>query len=688
VKHAELLRVRVVFGALGMVPVFLTGWFAWVQVAQCGELERAGRAPLALDARTADRQAARRAVVPAPRATIVDRHGAVLAIDCEAYDVRARIAVPNQAQRSVAGFRAYLGELAADLADAMVADPELADRAATRRVHLREFVALLAKEFAVADLPADGPLPERQPRSADVRIAGEVDALSVVEALRELGERRSSVTMHFLRTHRRVYPERDLTHGFVGHAETLWQTTPNGGQELVARGICGLESFAAVDAGPAVVRPFVQDGKGRPYFRAPVVGPPKANVLHATLDLELQRAAVRELSTQAEAGAREGKVTIPQWGALVLVEVATGDVLAAASWHRDSKHPKNAAFSPLQSLYEPGSIVKPLVFAFASEAGVCDWSREYDCRQGSDDYRGIIGAVSRRTVRDDHDCALLTPHGILVNSSNIGASYIGLGLDREQWRDYMRSFGFGESLGLHFPNERRGGTPKQSFDPAVPMRSFLGNSAISFSFGYELQVTALHMARAYLRLFRGADAALRVCRGLDLGGDWHAAPVTPSTRAFRPEVVEAVRAAMVDVVSADPHATGCYLHGRVLKEMGIDLHGVIAGKTGTAASDIGLADGRRVNARNASFVGFLPVESPRWLAVCVLQKDDSARFYGGSYAAPPVVRLLLQTQRLEERRRLRQESLDEPDGQVRSFHATPGDSGWSRGVPETTLVGR
>jgi len=211
------------------------------------------------------------------------------------------------------------------------------------------------------------------------------------------------------------------------------------------------------------------------------------------------------------------------------------------------------------------------------------------------------------------------------------------------------------------------------------LRSFRRNSAISFSFGYEMQVTAMQMARAYLRLFRGAGADLRVCRGLEIGGEWHAAPPAggPGPK-FRPDVVELVREAMVDVVSADPHATGFHMHGRMLKETGIDLHGVVAGKTGTAASRIGIPGRGKVEVRNASFVGVFPAEAPRWLAVCVLQKDDSARFYGGSYAAPPAVRLLLQCENLERRRQRHKEPQHDANGQVRVVQGSPGDSGWGR----------
>jgi cell division protein FtsI (penicillin-binding protein 3) len=333
--------------------------------------------------------------------------------------------------------------------------------------------------------------------------------------------------------------------------------------------------------------------------------------------------------------------------------------------------------------------VKPLVLAYAMEAGVLDWTHDYDCNAGSADYRDRIGSVGSRVVRDDHPCGVLDAHGIIVNSSNIGAAYVGLGLTREQWRDYMRFFGFGQPLGTNLPGERTGGTDPRSFDPSIPLRNFKRNSAISFSFGYELQVTAMHMARAYLRMLRGANAELRFVRGIEIDSHWYPAPSPGSDGPrMRREVLEAVRAAMVDVVSATPGATGQYLHARMLKETGVDLHGFVAGKTGTAASRIGIPGRGKVEVRNASFVGLVPAEVPRWLAVCVLQKDDSARFYGSSYAAPPAVRLLLRCESMERRRQGRQEPRALSGGQTRERSGSPGDSGWGPRVPETTRAGR
>ena len=275
--------------------------------------------------------------------------------------------------------------------------------------------------------------------------------------------------MDFLRSFERSYPERELTYGLVGHIDTVRRTDPTTQRTSIETvGVCGIEAFDALDSAPGEARGFKQDGRGRPYFQAPLANVGRPNVVHATIDLDLQRIAQRELAAKAEAGTKADGTSLPLWGALLLIEVATGDVLAAASWHRDVKDPKAASWTPYQQIYEPGSIVKPLVFAYALQAGAVDWNQTYDCAQGSSEYRQRIASLGRRNpVKDDHDCHLLTPHGILVNSSNIGAAYVGLGLDREQWRDYIRFYGFGTSLGLGMPHGSKGGTHPQSFASAT-----------------------------------------------------------------------------------------------------------------------------------------------------------------------------------------------------------------------------
>jgi cell division protein FtsI/penicillin-binding protein 2 len=92
-------------------------------------------------------------------------------------------------------------------------------------------------------------------------------------------------------------------------------------------------------------------------------------------------------------------------------------------------------------------------------------------------------------------------------------------------------------------------------------------------------------------------------------------------------------------VVTDPPGTA----HRHISGPGVD--GVIGGKTGT--SFVSTPQGR---VSTASFVGFAPVHSPRWLAMAVLQKDNVHSYYGGQFAAPIVRDLLLHVMRRIELR--------------------------------------
>jgi cell division protein FtsI/penicillin-binding protein 2 len=220
---------------------------------------------------------------------------------------------------------------------------------------------------------------------------------------------------------------------------------------------------------------------------------------------------------------------------------------------------------------------------------------------------------------------------------------------------------------------------RKGWQRGVSAAAFKKWSGASYSMGYELQVNALQMARAYLALLAGRQRPLRLVRQLEVDGRRHVVPPdTGGAQELDPGVVETVRAAMIDVVSNNPGATGRFLVDDFRREE-IELHGLIAGKTGTAASQTTIPGKGTVEVRNASFVGIAPASSARYLAVCVLQKDDSARFYGGSYAAPPVARLLLEALRLEQRRQLRREP---------QVSASPGASGRSPRTPERSQAGR
>lgn len=676
---AERFRVRVLFAALGCVPVFLAGWFGWVQVLQAGSLLQAGRAAVPLSAGAADVQRDRREPLPGARGTIVDRHGAALAIDANTYEVRAEVRPPRSARTAPAQLRGYCADLARRLADALTRDPGLADRALARREYQARILQRLARAFEIEAMPDAGPLPATTPGSAEILVDDEVSVLSVIDALDALDSELSSVLLHLRHQHTRTYPERDLTWGLIGYLEDEPVRAADGkllGYRQLAP--AGLESLDRLEPGAPGHRRFRVDSQHRRFFAGAGTAAAPATRVESSIDLELQKAAARLLEREALGAGADG-ASLPLWGALVLVEIGTGDVLAAASWHREAKHLRGAAFTPYQQLYEPGSIVKPLVFALAMERGVLDQTETFDCSSTGADHHAAVAEAGGRMVRDDHGChAGMTMHDVLVNSSNIGAVKVGSRLAREDWRQWLDLCGFGRTLALPLPHESLGGPAKKGWLEGISPEKFRKWTGASYSIGYELQVNALQMARAYLTLLSGQRRELRLVRAVDVDGVRDEAPVVVGERVFAPTTIEAITAALGDVVSDAEGATGRHFVQSFAKE-GVTLQGLVAGKTGTAKSRSTVPGKGSFEVRNASFVGFAPAAAPRYLAVCVLQRDDSARFYGGSYAAPPAARLLIEAMRLEERRR---------PGQGPQVSATPGSSGRSLPAPETRQAGR
>jgi len=657
-RPGERTRVRLLFFSMGTVPVFLACWLAHIQVFQKGQLSRGpDRPPLRLGAAAVDAQSDVTVKLPAPRGTILDRHGAVMAIDCDTYEVRAEVRVPPKEREDAGRFHGFLGTLAVDLADALVRDPAGQERSQLRERHQTAIAERLVRAFKTADLPRSGALPKGAvPSRANVLVCTDVDALANITALRAVDAARSHLTLDLQLKHKRVYPDREYTWGIVGFEMTVEVPGPRGPKDrsYVRWGATGMERLRVLLPGESGARTVMQDVGQRYYWTGPAELPSPAAMLHTTVDLELQRAACRELDRQAATRAATGKVTLPQWGSLLLVDVQTGDVLAMASFHRDEPNPKLAQVAPYQALYEPGSIVKPLVFAWALQKGGLDWNESIDCTSSGQHHERVVEETGRR-VRDDHAVGVVSPHWALVNSSNIGAVKVGAKLSKDQWQDWFRYHGFGRSLDLGLVHEQVGGHHKDIFAPK-PETQFRRWSLSSFSQGYELQVNAMQVARAYLSMLRGRQSDLKLYRSVDLG-DSAVAPVDTDNRPreLDPSTIEAVTAALTDVLSADEGATGRFVRDRFEKEEGIELHGLVAGKTGTAVSSTVVKGKGKLEVRNASFVGFAPANNPRYLAVCVLQKEGNARFYGGSYAAPPAIRLLLHALRMEEQRRLRQE---------------------------------
>jgi cell division protein FtsI/penicillin-binding protein 2 len=623
-QRSERRRIAMGYGALGVLALAVIARLVQLQGAESAHALR----------RVA-RQAERRLELPAPRGTIVDRDGKLLAYDRPVVEVRAELHYDGD-QPQAAVPEALADELAGELVQALFAaggPRQLADERALLRGRLRG--ARPDPNRSRVRRKARGDRPAVYRNTIDFLVAADLESAAVIERLRAVERQRLLLTLHFLQRHERTYPDRDATVGPLGFVGD--RRRADGSNARVYR---GMEAFAGLQPGFGGWRKFYQDARARPYWTAERRQPDAPNVLECTLDLELQKTAQAELQAAVETVVKRYQ-SPPDWGAMLLVDCASGDVLAMASYRADA-HPKIAAFAPTQCLFPPGSVVKPLVFALALERGVLDWSEPIDCTPTSGNAWYLPD--SHRAIRDEHPAGLLTPPEVLVRSSNIGAVHAGLLLGREGLAEYVDRYGWGKPTGTGLPDEMAGACRTRRELLSMRERLFWIYSGPSLSFGYDANVTPLQLTRAYLTMLSGRERELRLFSRVVVAGEVRELQPNDrdNPRFLSPATLARVRNAMADVVSDAEHATGHALLEE-LRRVGV-ADRVIAGKTGTSefTEERREAGGvQRIWVRTASFAGFAPVDEPRYLAVCVLQKDRAAAFWGGSYAAPAAGRLLL-----------------------------------------------
>jgi cell division protein FtsI (penicillin-binding protein 3) len=450
----------------------------------------------------------------------------------------------------------------------------------------------------------------RNPK-AWIPIARKVTDQALIQKLYRYKESRLLRGIHLMKWFARCYPQGDLMGHLIGYVD--WDGV----------GACGMEAYAdAFLQGADGSRIFRRDGIRNEIFSRDsslTQGRPGGD-LRLTVDAALQLFVEKELETLA-------RKYSPAWSAAVVLEPGTGRVLAAGSVPgMDPRDPAaggeghwvNRAF---QAEYLPGSSFKPLMMAIAMDAGVVDLGERIDCENGR-------WRVGRRPVSDIHGgYGLLSPSEILVHSSNIGISKIALRLVPQDARRGSKAFapvlerlellGLEKKPSILRPVEEARG---RLTDLEKWTRAY---SLVSVSFGYELTVTPIQMAAAFMALANGGlyIPPRLVDAYIDAGGNVIEAPQAPSRRVFSTGTAREVTRMLEKVVeegTGEPaRIPGCR----------------VAGKTGTAQKD---SDRSK---HTGSFIAYAPADDPALLVLVVVDEPKGA-IYGSKVAAPAVRAIL------------------------------------------------
>jgi len=371
-------------------------------------------------------------------------------------------------------------------------------------------------------------------------------------------------------------------------------------------------------------------------FRRPIQLKQQSSVLTdgvgiiLTLDATIQQFTRAELVKQYESYEAESAVAI-------VAEPKTGAILAMVSlpdFEPDdvsSTDPNNLRNRVITDQFEPGSMIKPIVAAVAIDSGAISRDEKIFCENG--DYYGK--GFGRINEYKNHRYGNLSVREILIKSSNIGMAKIGQKMGREKLYNGLRLFGFGKTTGVELPGEV-GGLLR-------PTNKWTGYSVTRIPYGYEVNVTAMQMLRAFCILASGGRSVQPyvVKAVVDSSGEIIKLRQSSPDVGYiiKPEVAKwIVNDCLVGVVN-ERNNGGTGWRAKLEKWQ-------VFGKTGTAniakVGEKGYAD----NSNLASFIAGAPAEEPAVIVLVSIRKPNSKLGKGdsgGAVASPVVGRILEKT---------------------------------------------
>ena len=258
---------------------------------------------------------------------------------------------------------------------------------------------------------------------------------------------------------------------------------------------------------------------------------PKGKPVTLTIDTALQLIVDEEL----EAGRKDAEAKA---ALAIMVDSETGEILAmsqspSVDFNTTQVNTRDALRNiAVETVFEPGSIMKPLVAAAAIEERAVSPSELIDCENGK-------YLFAKHTIKDVHPSGTIPFFDVVVRSSNIGMTKVGVKLGAEKLYRYLRAFGFGAPTGLSLPGES-GGILR-------PVNSWAMVDVATHSFGQGVAVTPLQMVRAMAVIANGGRLPqLKVVQDGE---------IEPPVRIVSEKTAGIVREMLYGVVE-DEHGTG------------------------------------------------------------------------------------------------------------------------------------
>ena len=335
----------------------------------------------------------------------------------------------------------------------------------------------------------------------------------------------------------------------------------------------------------------------------------------ASIVLTIDRAIQAEIEAILDEAVEENGA---QSGSILVADPQTGEILAMATtprldlneyWRYDEVFKGSTPFNrAVSETYEPGSVFKVLTMAAALDSGAVTPETVF-IDVGVIEVGGIYIYNWNSAAWGPQDM-----QGCLQHSLNVCLAWVATQLGTKDFYEYMRDFGIGRLTNIDLAGEVAGRLK-------IPgdtdwHEADLGTN----SFGQGVAVTPLQMVMAVSAIANeGEMVAPRIVRSIIDEGNQHDIEKTVVGMPIKPETARTLSEMLAR--SLEEEASVALVEGYRM-----------AGKTGTA--EIPTPYGYSLSATNASFVGWGPVDDPRFLVYVWLESPTSSPW--GSVVAAPV----------------------------------------------------
>lgn len=409
--------------------------------------------------------------------------------------------------------------------------------------------------------------------------------------------------VYFKAHYARSYPENDLASNVLGFV-----TEDNHGylgiEEKYDNILAGIPERMLVPANPRLATEY------------PTIPPGQSIIL--TIDREIQ-AAIENILDQALERTKASS------GTIVVMDPRNGEILAMSSTPRldlnnyqsittvfPGETPFNRAIS---QAYEPGSVAKILTMSAALDSGVVRPDTVF-----FDEGYILVGGF-RIVNWDGGAWGFQDMTGCLANSLNVCLAWVSTKMESESFYSYMQRFGLGHATGIDLAQEASGRLKIPGDGDWGPVE--LGTNA----YGQGVSVTPIQMVVAASALANDGKmvyphvlyAQLQDGKQSNTRTQIIGTPISAETA----HTISGMLANALESESSAALVPGYR----------------IAGKTGTAQIPLsgGGYDARDIN---ASFIGWGPVDDPRFVVYVWLEKPQTNR--AASVVAAPIFKEVIE----------------------------------------------